>query len=523
MLHVLRWALPWLCVLVACSAPRPTPSPRTARVNTRPNILFVFADDHAFKAISAYGSRLNRTPNLDRLAAEGMRFDRCLVTNSVCGPMRAVIQTGKYSHINGFMVNRDVFDGSQPTVVKQLQKAGYQTALIGKWHLGSTPQGFDHYAMLDGQGQYYNAPFITPKGTAVQHGYVTDVITDMALQWLKSARDPRRPFFLMYQHKAPHRRWEPAARHLNLYADQDLPEPSTLLEDYSQRGTPARTQDMTIAESLTDRDLKLEPPPAMDAAQRIPWDAAYGPRNEAFRARKLSGDDLVRWKYQRYVKDYLRCVAAIDDNLGRVLDFLDEEGLADNTVVIYSSDQGFFLGEHGWFDKRWMYEPSLRTPLLVRWPGVIKPGSVNNDLVSPLDFPETFLDIARLPIPEEMQGQSLVPLLKGQRPESWRKSFYYHYYEHPGWHYVRRHYGVTDGRFKLMHFYERDVDEWELYDLDTDPDELHNLAEAPAAAHHRQRLFLELERLRAELKVPAEDPLRSRYLDPPPRMRPIPP
>jgi len=485
--------------------------------------VLVFADDHAYQAIGAYGSRLNETPNIDRLAREGMRFDRCLVTNSVCGPMRAVIQTGKYSHVNGFMVNQDVFDGSQPTFVKMLRGAGYQTALIGKWHLGSTPTGFDYFHILEGQGRYYNPPMRGSDGSTVDHqGYVTDVITDVTLDWLEHRREPGKPFLLMYQHKAPHRRWEPSPKHLTLYDDRTIPEPKTLFDDYAGRGTPARTQDMAIADSLPERDLKLTPPPDLSPEQLRVWEAAYGPKNAAFRAAALEGDALLRWKYQRYVKDYLRCVASLDDNLGRVLDYLDRAGLSDNTVVVYSSDQGFYLGEHGWFDKRWMYEPSLRTPLIVRWPGTIAPGSVNGDLVSPLDLPETFLEMAGVDVPGDMQGRSLLPLLGGERPEGWRKAFYYHYYEHPGWHYVRRHYGVTDGRYKLMHFYEPDVDEWEMYDLQTDPDELTSIHAAPAAGPVRTRLEGELARLRRELKVPEEDPLGSRAIDQPPRMRPLP-
>jgi len=478
----------------------------------RPNILFVFTDDHAYQAISAYGSRINRTPNIDRLARDGMLFQRCYVTNSICGPMRAVIQTGKYSHLNGFLVNGNKFDGQQQTFPKLLQAAGYQTAVIGKWHLGQhmRPQGFDYSEVLIGQGPYYN-PRMLRNGKRVAHtGYTTDIVTDLALKWLEDQRDPQRPFLLMYQHKAPHRNWQPGPDHLRMYDDVQIPEPETLFDDYADRGAPARTQDMSIAKTMTDYDLKLEPPRNLTPAQRARWDAAYGPKNRAFRQAGLKGRDLVRWKYQRYVKDYLRCVASVDDNLGRVLDYLDSSGLAGNTVVIYCSDQGFYLGEHGWFDKRWMYQESLKTPFIVRWPGVVDPGQVNDrDIVSPLDFAQTFLEMAGVEQPRDMQGASLVPVLKGQTPPNWRKSFYYHYYEFPGWHDVRRHYGVTDGRYKLIHFYEPDVNQWELYDLKSDPRELHSRHDDRALAGTRARLERELARLRDQYDVPAQDPAAS--------------
>ena len=459
---------------------------------SRPNILFVFTDDHAYQAISAYGSRLNETPNIDRLAHEGMRFDNCYVPNSICGPCRATILTGKYSHLNGFLVNGNRFDGAQQTFPKLLQAHGYSTAMIGKWHLESHPTGFDHWDILVGQGTYYNPNMIRDGKPTKNEGYTTELITDKALAWLEKSRDADKPFLLMYQQKAPHRPWDPGPRQLDLYEDETIPEPPTLFEDYSRRGPAVQQQDMTIAETMDERDLKLVPPENLTDAQRTVWDAAYGPRNEAFRAANLTGDALVRWKYQRYIKDYLRCVASVDEQLGRVLKWLDESGLADNTVVVYSSDQGFYLGEHGWFDKRWMYEESLRTPLLVRWPGKIQAGSLNNQIVSPVDFAETFLDLAGVEIPGDMQGRSLVPLLEGKTPADWRTTFYYHYYEYPGYHFVRRHYGVTDGRFKLIHFYEPDVDAWELYDLQLDKNELQNVVDNRAYAGVRQRLEGEL-------------------------------
>ena len=482
-------------------------SPLAVAADTRPNILFVFTDDHAYQACSAYGSRINETPNIDRLALEGMRFDKCYVTNSICGPCRASILTGLYSHGNGFYVNENAnFDGSQPTFPKMLRKAGYETAIIGKWHLGSAPTGFDHWEVLIGQGTYYN-PRMLLNGEKVQHtGYTTTIITDHTLEWLKESRDSDKPFMLMYQHKAPHRPWVPETKLMHMYDEVKIPEPPSLLEDYSDRGPAVKQQDMTIAETMNDSDLQLTPPGNLTPSQLAEWTAAYGPKNEAFRRQKLSGDDLTRWKYQRYVKNYLRCVASVDQQLGRVLEYLDESGLAENTVVMYCSDQGFYLGEHGWFDKRWMYEESLRTPFLVRWPGVTEPGEFNDDIVSPIDFAATFLEIAGEEVPSNLHGKSLVPLLQGQTPSDWRKTFYYHYYEYPGWHYVRRHYGVTDGRFKLIHFYEQDVDHWELYDLHNDRNETQNLYESPVYAKTRHRLELELERLRKELKVPATDP-----------------
>ncbi|MDP6446231.1 MAG: sulfatase, partial [Pirellulaceae bacterium] len=424
-----------------------------------------------------------------------------------CGPIRAVIQTGKYSHVNGFLVNGNKFDGAQQTFPKLLQRVGYQTAVIGKWHLGEhmPPQGFDYAEVLIGQGPYYNPPMLR-NGKRVKHvGYTTDIITDLALKWLRE-RESEEPFMLMYQHKAPHRNWQPSPKHLTMYDDVTIPEPPTLFDTYAGRGTPARTQDMSIAKTMTDSDLKLVAPRNLTAAQRKLWDAAYEPKNRAFRAAQLQGRELVQWKYQRYIKDYLRCIASVDDNIGRVLRYLDDTGLAANTVVVYSSDQGFYLGEHGWFDKRWMYEESLRTPLIVRWPQVTKAGSVNKQIVSPLDFAETFLELAEADIPGDMQGRSLVPLLRGETPADWRKSFYYHYYEYPGWHDVRRHYGVTNGRYKLIRFYEPDIDEWELYDLKADPHELKSVYGEPKYKSVQAALLADLARLRKQYGVPEKDP-----------------
>ena len=458
----------------------------------RPNIIFIMADDHAAQAISAYGSKINRTPNIDRLADEGMRFDNTFCTNSICAPSRAVILTGKHSHINGVRDNRARFDSTQQTLPKLLQQAGYQTAMIGKWHLKSQPTGFDYWNVLPGQGFYYNPVFIEMGERKQYTGYVTEIITDQVLQWLQR-RDRSRPFFLMYHHKAPHRNWMPGSKHLALYRDTTLAEPPTLFDDYATRSDAARQQEMTIAHHMFPAyDLKLPPDPAdstdvkfwstrfnrLTPEQQALWRQAYDPENQEFLKNPPQGKDRVRYFYQRYIKDYLRCVASVDDNLGRLLDYLDEHGLTDNTIVIYTSDQGFYLGEHGWFDKRFMYEESLRMPFIVRYPREIRPGSVNRDLVQNLDFAPTLLDFAGVPIPVDMQGQSLRPLLQGKTPPDWRRAIYYHYWEYPAWHMVKKHYGIRTGRYKLIHFYD-DIDAWELYDLQRDPQELRNRIDDP--------------------------------------------
>jgi arylsulfatase A-like enzyme len=487
-------------VLTAAVASRATAS--SATPPAQPNIIFIFSDDHAAQAIGCYGSRINTTPNLDRIAASGMRFRNCFCTNSICGPSRAVVLTGKHSHINGFRDNNNSrFNGAQQTFPKLFQAAGYQSAIVGKWHLVSDPTGFDTWKILVGQGTYYN-PILIENGRRVRHeGYATDIITDVALDFLKS-RDPQKPFVLMYQHKAPHREWEPALRHLHLFDDVDIPEPPTLFDDYSGRGTAAHVQQMEVVRDLNKLDLKLVTPKDLNPAQLEQWNAAYEPQNRAFRDAHLSGRELAHWKYERYIKDYLRCVAGIDENVGRLLDYLDQSGLAKNTVVIYSSDQGFYLGEHGWFDKRFMYEESLRMPLLIRWPGVTQPGSVSDALVSNLDFAETFLQMAGASVPADMQGQSLVPVLKGDgaTPADWRKSLYYHYYEYPAVHMVNKHEGVRTGRYKLINFYE--LGEWELYDLEKDPHEMHSVYADPAYAATVRELKTELARLRDVYRVP---------------------
>ena len=475
---------------------------------SRPNILFIFSDDHGTQAVSAYGEKrhLLNTPNIDRIAREGIRFDRCLVTNSLCGPSRATVLTGKYSHLNGFYNNTNSrFDGSQPTLPKLLRAAGYQTALFGKWHLVSEPTGFDFWEILPGQGQYFNPPMIR-NGERVSHkGYVTDIITDESIAWLKG-RDKTKPFLMMVQHKAPHGEWSPALRDLNWDKGRVYPEPETLFDTYdNDRGLAWRDQDLNLAKTFNERLAKLVPPPSMDPEQRAVWDAYFGPRNEAFRKATPTGRDLVRWRYQIYMHDYLGTVKGMDDNIGRLLDALEAEGLAENTLVIYASDQGFFLGEHGWYDKRWVLEESLRTPFVLRWPGKVKPGSTNGDMVSVLDFAQTMLEAAGVPAPADMQGRSLAPLLRGERPADWRTRFYYHFYEFPTPNRVRPHEAVVTQRYKLAHYYG-DVDDWELYDLERNPQETRNFISDPTYGPVIEDLRAELGRLRAYYRVPPKPP-----------------
>jgi arylsulfatase A-like enzyme len=437
-----------------------------------PNILYIMADDHAAHAISAYGSKINQTPHLDRIAKEGMRFTRCLVTNSICTPSRAAILTGKYAHINGVPVfNR--FDGRQPTLAKYLQQAGYHTGMIGKWHLGSDPTGFDYWNILPGQGLYHNPVLIEMGKKQKYTGYATDLITDFSLEFLKK-RPKDKPFFLMCHHKAPHRPWQPDEKHAKLFENVQIPEPDTFNDDYATRSDAAREATMRIDRDLKPADYKKTPPAG------------------------LSDVELKKWKYQRYMRDYLACVASVDDNVGRLLDYLDQNGLANNTIVIYTSDQGFFLGDHNWFDKRFMYEESLIMPFLIRWPGHIKPNSVNDRMILNVDFAPTLLAAAGQPVPADMQGRSFLPLLHGQTPKDWRTSMYYRYYHYPMHHQVQPHYGVCTERYKLIYFNK--IDQWELFDLDKDPHELKNLYKDPAHAETVKKLKEELYRLKKELK-----------------------
>lgn len=501
-----------ICSSVASLLINSLTSPNASAADPKaPNIVFIFADDLTCQAISAYGDerKLLETPNMDRVAKQGMKFDRCLVTNSICGPSRATILTGKYSHLNGFYNNSNSrFDSSQTSFPSLMQNAGYSTAMIGKWHLGSDPVGFDYWDILPGQGIYYNPPMIKGGEQVKRDGYVTDIISDLSIDWLKE-RDRSKPFMLMSQHKAPHREWDPPLRHLGWDNDRVYPEPPTLFDDYAGRSKAISDHDMGLDRTFTPKDAKLVAPPSLTADQRKAWDAYYGPRNQAFTEANLSGDDLVRWRYNRYMHDYLACVKAVDDAVGKMLDYLESEGIADETVVIVSSDQGFYLGEHGWFDKRWIFEESLKTPLLVRWPGVVKPGSENKEIVSLIDFAETFLDIAGQPAPESMQGESLVSILKGQAPADWRKSLYYHYYEFPVPHRVRPHYGVVTDRYKLVHYYTPDVDDWELLDREADPLEVKNFYHDPKYAETVKELATELARLKVEVKDDQPTPRKA--------------
>ena len=502
---------------------------------SRPNIIFIMSDDHAYQAISAYSDHLIQTPNIDRIADEGMLFTNACVTNSICAPSRAVILTGKHSHINGKIDNRFPFDTTQVTFPQLFQAAGYQTAMFGKLHFGNNPKGIDEFKILPGQGHYYNPDFITNEGRIRVEGYTTDIITDMTLDWMKNRRDPDQPFLLFFLHKAPHREWLPAPRHFREYIHKTFPEPPTLFDDYEGRGTAAREAEMNIllhqnwaGDSKLDpavmEELGIEPTAdwdirawrnnlgRMNEAQRKAWDEVYVPMNEEFKKiyPGMNEADLMRWRYQRYMQDYLACIAAVDDGVGALLDYLDQEGLAENTVVVYTSDQGFYLGEHGWFDKRFIYNESFKTPLLVRWPGVVEQGSTSDQMVQNLDFAQTFLDMAGIDAPDDMQGESIVPLLKGENDRWERDAVYYHYYEYPAVHMVKRHYGIVTREYKLAHFYY-DIGEWELYDRMKDPLELKNEYDNPEYAEVVDDLKQRLEALRVKYKDSRE--LDQKFID----------
>jgi arylsulfatase A-like enzyme len=480
----------------AKSPPVVSSSARSEVEGSKPNILWLFSDDHAFQAISAYGGRfgdLELTPNIDRIADQGMRFDRAYVGNSICAPARATLLTGKHSHLNGKFDNHTKFDHDQQQFQKILQQNGYQTAMVGKIHLNGKMQGFDYWEVLPGQGQYWDPVFITEQGKTTYKGeHSTDVITRNAINWLENKRDKDKPFMAMVHFKAPHRNWQPTTRWKERFKDKIFPEPATLFDDYAGRGFAAKNQDMTILHTM-----------------RMAGDVkAYQPERKAELA-KIDQDDpraLTKLKYQWYMRDYLACIAGVDENVGKLLDYLKASGLAENTIVMYSADQGFYLGEHGWFDKRFMYEESYRAPLVVKWPGVTKAGSINEDLVQNIDFAETFLDIAGVEVPNDMQGQSLLPLFKGETPTDWRESLYYHYYEFPAyWHAVRRHEGVSTKRYKLIRFYGNDVpngEEWEFYDLKADPHELTSAYEDLRYEAEVAELKEELLRLRVQYQVP---------------------
>ena len=461
--------------------------------NKRPNILFIMSDDHAAHAMSCYGSRINKTPNLDRIAEGGMRFDNCFCTNSICTPSRASILTGTYNHVNGVTTLSTHMDNRLQTYPKLLQQAGYQTAIFGKWHLGTGPDhcptGFDNWAVVPGQGKYHNPEFMFqgPDGGTRRtvQGYATDVITDLCLDWLKE-RDTEKPFCMMCHHKAPHRPWYPDEKHAHMYLNEDIPEPETLFDDYSNRASAAEAAEMRVGVHMRVEDLKCEMPSGM------------------------SEEEKRRWGYQRYIKDYLRVVASVDDNVGRVLDYLDQEGLTEDTMVIYTSDQGFFLGDHGWYDKRFMYEESLRMPLILRFPREVEAGTINGDMVLNVDFPSLFLDVAGVPIPDNMQGRSFRPMLHGETPADWRQAMYYRYWMHKAHHNVYAHYGIRTRQHKLIYYYADAMDtagsidetyepEWEMFDLEKDPAEMSSVYGNPEYAGLQAELRAELYRLQAEV------------------------
>lgn len=516
--HFITPPLPHLLPILFTLAIAASPTFSSETPVDRPNILFIFTDDHATQAISAYGSKINQTPHIDRLANEGAIFLNSFCGNSICGPSRASILTGLHAHAHGFKSNTSRFNASQQTFPKLLQKAGYNTAMIGKYHLGNNPQGFDFWQILPSQGEYYNPELLTPQGRIKTEGHCTNIVTDIGLEWLENKRDQDKPFMLMLQHKAPHRTWMPAPEELGLYRDQDIPEPDTLFDDYKGRGPAAAEQMMEIDRHMFyayDLYCPLNKDEALykhyekkigrlTKKQRAQWDKWYEPENEAFRKAKpnLSDQEIVQWKYQRYVKNYLRCVAGVDRNIGRVLKYLDDNPkLKANTIVIYSSDQGFYLGEHGWYDKRWMYEESLAMPLVVRWPGVIKPGTKVQALVQNIDYAPTFLDIAGTKAKTPMQGRSMLDLLDDDA-KPWRDSIYYHYYEYQrAVHMVPPHEGIRTKQFSLMHFYHEKHSYWELYDLDKDPQQLMSVYDDPVYAETIKKLKMDLKHLKKQYRV----------------------
>ena len=490
----------------------------------RPNILFIMSDDHAYQAISAYSDKLIKTPNIDRLSDEGILFTNACVANSICAPSRATILTGKHTHINGKIDNRMPFDTTQVTFPQLFQNAGYTTAMYGKLHFGNKPKGVDDFMILPGQGHYINPEFITPEGDTTIIGYVTDIITDLTINWLDKKRDKEKPFMMMYLHKAPHRAWWPNPEKFKEFSQQTFPEPATLFDNYDNRGSAAKTAELNISDQLLSYDNKVYPQAIVDiglknddprnkkyfetadfsrlkANQKAMYKPILDSIAQDFKKRwpSMGDKEKMSWQYQRYIQDYLACISSIDDNVGRVLDYLDDSGLAENTIVIYTSDQGFYLGEHGWFDKRFIYNESFKIPLLIRWPNQITAGTTNDEMVQNLDFAQTFLEAAQIEIPDDMQGESLIPLLKGDTSQWNRESVYYHYYEYPGAHMVKRHYGIVTKKFKLVHFYY-DIDEWELYDRKNDPQEMKNVYYDPAYANTVTELHKKLDELRLKNK-----------------------
>lgn len=511
---------------------------------SRPNIVYIMTDDHTAQMMSCYGNSPVQTPNLDRIAREGVRFSNSFVANSLSGPSRACMLTGKLSHKNGFTNNEHgVFDGSQQTMPKLMQKAGYQTALIGKWHLVSTPTGFDHYDILEGQGEYYNPTFLHDDGTQSREtGYCTDVITDKACRWM-DGRDKSRPFILFVHHKACHRDWLPDLKDIRAYEDQTFALPQNFWDTWEGRQA-AQDQEMSIA-SNHDMDLiydnkiylsgdtsrlsklYLDYVNRLSDADRQTYFQFHDSLSRAFKAHPLTGRALTEYKFQRYMRDYAKVTKSLDENVGRLLKYLEDNGLLDNTLIVYTSDQGFYMGEHGWFDKRFMYEESLNTPLVMRLPRGYERRGVIDDMVQNIDYAPTFLEMAGAPIPSDIQGMSIVPLLKSGENEStlhkntpWRQSIYYHYYEFPAEHMVRRHYGIRTQRYKLIHFYPHTsaaedktgrprIDQWELYDLQTDPTEMHNLYGQPQYKKLQKQLHKQLRQLQKQYDDPIEQTIKK--------------
>ena len=512
----------------------------------RPNILYIMCDDHAMQAISAYGSPISKlapTPNIDRLAERGMKFNEAFVENSLSTPSRACLMTGLYSHQNGQRQLAEGIDSTKTFFSELLQGAGYSTAVVGKWHMSCSPKGFDYYHVLDDQGQYYNPTFASTGqyGNFKQEmGYATDLITDHAIEYLNN-RDKNKPFCLLVHHKAPHRLWMPNTKYVSKYANVNFPLPETFWDDYATRGSAASTQKMSIDKYMEMvRDLKVpemydpSTPEGRDSyaglmgemnrmtpQQRAIIDAYYMPRNREFLSKNLTGKELIEWKYQNYIRDYMAVIASVDESVGRLLDYLDKNNLSDNTIIVYTSDQGFYMGEHGWFDKRFMYEESYTTPLVMRMPRKYNKPVAKGDItemVQNIDYAPTFLELAGAPIPDDMQGVSLLPLLEGKHPKDWRQSLYYHYYEFPAEHSVRRHYGVStaDG-WKLVHFYpalgedpKTAIDSWEMYDLNADPHEMNNIYGKPGTDKQLKRLKKELLKLQKQYDDPIEEQLKSR-------------
>jgi len=512
-------------LLSSCSKKKKDEVTANSQQPTMPNIVFIMTDDHAQQAISTYGHPVSQkapTPNIDRIANNGAKFLNNFCTNSICGPSRAVILTGKFSHINGFRMNGDTFNGSQPTLPKYLRNAGYTTSIVGKWHLHGKPQGFDHWQILNDQGNYYNPEFITEKDTSVVKGYATDLITDMSIDWLRNrnSEEKEKPFFLMVHHKAPHRNWMPPIRHINTYDSIQFPLPESFHSKHENQ-LAAQHQLQTIYKDMYEgHDLKMTIEKGSDSlrhnpwktdfermtkAQRTDWNNAYRPKNDAFHDADLQGRELAEWKGQRYMRDYMGTVRAVDEGVGKILDYLDAEGLTENTIIVYTTDQGFYLGEKGFFDKRFMYEESLAMPLLIQYPKSIPKGTVIDALTQNLDFAPTFLDYAGVEIPQNMQGKSLKPLLSNFNTDSsFRNAIYYHYYDFPAFHMVKRHYGIRTDRYKLIHFYD-DINQWELYDLEEDPKELKNIYDDANYAEIQKKLHLELKDLQKQYGVTEEE------------------